>query len=186
MNWTNWYSVSKAMHLIGMVSWMAGLFYLVRLFVYHAEATQKSETERGVLMRQYAIMEGRVNKIIIKPALVITWTFGSMMLAIQPIWLEQPWMWAKLGMLLILTAYTVYCGRHIRYLVQDPQQFSSVYYRAMNEVPTIILVTIVFLAVFRSAINWWYLLLGILLFAGLIFSAIRRLAKKQAEANINS
>ncbi len=178
MEISDWYATSKALHLIGMVSWMAGLFYLVRLFVYHAEAGALPQPEQGILTRQYALMEGRVYRIILRPAVVITWVFGSLMLAIQPVWLEQPWLWVKLTFVLTLTGYTVYCQVHVRRLADGTSRFSHAHYRVMNEVPTIILVAAVFLAGFKSRINWFYLIGGVGVFAALILMAIRKVARK--------
>lgn len=179
MEIANWYSVAKALHLIGMVSWMAGLFYLVRLMVYHAEARGLPSPQSEILTRQYILMEWKVYKIIIRPAVVITWAFGSLMLVIQPVWLQQTWMYGKLAFVFLLTGYTLYCQTHIRRLESGTPGFTHVHYRVMNEVPTIILVSAVFLAVFRDRINWWYLLGGIAAFSGLIFSAVRRVARKK-------
>jgi putative membrane protein len=179
MEVANWYSIAKAMHLIGMVSWMAGLFYLVRLMVYHAEASGLPEPQKDILSGQYNLMEWKVYKIILKPAVIITWSFGTMMLTIQPAWLQQNWMLGKLVFVLLLTAYTHYCQTHIRRLESQTSDFNHVYYRVMNEVPTIILVSAVFLAVFRDRINWWYLLGGVGAFSALILFAVRRVARKQ-------
>lgn len=178
MEMSDWYAVAKALHLIGMVSWMAGLFYLVRLFVYHAEAGALPDPERGTLARQYALMEGRVYRIILRPAVVITWAFGSLMLALQPAWLEQPWLLAKLAFVLGLTAYTYICHLHVGRLAAGTSTFNHAHYRVMNEVPTVILVAVVFLAVFKNGINWYYLAGGLAVFVALILSAIRRVARK--------
>lgn len=179
MEAANWYSVAKAMHLIGMVSWMAGLFYLVRLMVYHAEARVLPDPQQEILTRQYNLMEWKVYKIILKPAVVISWAFGVLMLTIQPAWFQQTWMWGKLVFVLALTAYTWYCRVHIRLLENGKSAFTHVHYRVMNEVPTIILVSAVFLAVFRDRINWWYLLGGVGAFTLLILGAVRRVARKK-------
>ncbi|MEZ4917644.1 MAG: CopD family protein [Saprospiraceae bacterium] len=178
MELADWYSVSKAMHLIGMVSWMAGLFYLVRLMVNHAEAFDLEEPTRGVLIRQYELMEGRVYKVIIVAAVVITWLFGVLMLSIQPAWLAQGWMQVKLLLLLALTGYTYFCKKEIGKLTQGPAG-SSIYYRALNEFPTIILAGAVFLAVFKTRINWLIFTVCILGFIFLIASAIRKVNKKK-------
>lgn len=168
MDKSSWYSVAKAMHLIGMVSWMAGMFYLVRIMVYHAMAAEKESPERELLFKQFVMMEWKAYKIILRPAVVITWSFGVMMLFIQPVWLEQPWMHAKLGFLLLLTGYTHWLQSHIKQLEAGTSQHSHLYFRALNEVPTIALAAIVFLAVFRDRINFLTLLLGLALFIGLI------------------
>ena len=83
-----WYSACKSLHIIGAVSWMAGMFYLVRIMVYHAMALQRPEPERGILARQYSVMEWKAYNIILKPAVIITWSFGTVMLCIQPAWLQ--------------------------------------------------------------------------------------------------
>lgn len=178
MEVANWYSVSKALHLIGMVSWMAGLFYLVRIMVYHAESFERPAPARHILAAQYSLMEWKVYRVILRPAVVITWTFGVLMLVLQPVWLQQGWIYGKLAFVLLLTGYTYYCQVHIRRLELHTSTFTHVNYRAMNEVPTIILVAVVFLAVFRTRINWAYLLVGVGAFAALIFFAVRRVADK--------
>ncbi len=178
MEVANWYSVSKALHLIGMVSWMAGLFYLVRIMVYHAESFERPAPARHILAAQYSLMEWKVYRVILRPAVVITWTFGVLMLVLQPVWLQQGWIYGKLAFVLLLTGYTYYSQVHIRRLELHTSTFTHVNYRAMNEVPTIILVAVVFLAVFRTRINWAYLLVGVGAFAALIFFAVRRVADK--------
>lgn len=174
MEIANWYSVSKALHLIGMVSWMAGLFYLVRIMVYHAEAQGQDEPARSLLLRQYNAMEWKAYKIILQPAVIITWSFGVTMLCLQPVWLQQGWMHVKLALLLLLTGYTHYCKIHIRRLQNGTSTFTHLHYRALNEAPTILMTGIIFLAVFKDRINGLYLGLGLVLFSGLIFSAVRR------------
>jgi protoporphyrinogen IX oxidase len=170
----DWYSVSKSLHLIGMVSWMAGLFFLVRIMVYHAEVGQKPESERSTLARQYNFIEGRVYKVILMPAVVITWTFGTIMLVIQPIWMEQGWMHVKLLFLALLTGYTHYCKGHIRKLEIGAGAFTHLHYRALNEVPTIFMVAIIFLAVFKSRINFAMLFGGLFAFIALLAWGIRK------------
>lgn len=173
----DWYYLAKAIHLIGMVSWMAGLFYLVRLMVYHAEAFGRPDSERLVLTRQYVLMEGKVYRVILQPALVITWVFGVLMLILQPHWLQQAWMLVKLSAVVLLTAYTAYCRGHIRRLECESGYFSHVHYRILNEVPTIVLLVVVLLAVFRTRTNWLALGLAVGVFSGLILFAIRKVAR---------
>ena len=179
MEVVEWYAVAKAMHLIGMVSWMAGLFYLVRLMVYHAETVERPEPERGVLACQYTLMEWKVYRIILQPAVVITWSFGVTMLILQPVWLTQIWMYGKLALIALLTGYTFYCKGLIRQLETNAATHTHVFYRVLNEAPTILMVAIIFLAVFKNGINWWYLAGGIVLFSTLIFWAVRRVANKR-------
>ena len=175
MNVANWYAVAKALHLIGMVSWMAGLFYLVRIMVNHAVARDQPEPDRSILMKQYSLMEWRVYRAIIVVATVITWTFGTLMLFLQPAWLAQPWIWVKLGLVVFLTYYTWYCRGQIRHQENGTSPKSHVFYRALNEVPTLVLVMAIFLAVFKSGINWLYLILGMTIFTALIARGISRM-----------
>lgn len=162
------YFISKSLHLIGMVSWMAGMFYLVRIMVYHAMALEKAEPERGILTRQYTEMEWKSYKIILRPAVFITWTFGVMMLFIQPVWLGEGWMQLKFTLLVLLTWYTFDLNRHIRRLEAGTSKFTHIHYRALNEVPTVFLVAIVFLAVLKNGINYFTLFGGLAVFTGLI------------------
>lgn len=169
-----WYSICKSLHLIGAVSWMAGLFYLVRIMVYHALATERPEAERDILARQYTLMEWKAYKIILRPAVVITWTFGTIMLCINPAFLEQGWMHFKLLFLLLLTGYTHWCKSQIRHLEAGTSRFGHLHFRAFNEVPTIFLAGIVFLAVFKTGINYAGLLGGLAAFTGLIAWGIHK------------
>ncbi|MBN8677517.1 MAG: CopD family protein [Chitinophagales bacterium] len=178
MQTADWYAVAKALHLIGVVSWMAGIFYLVRILVYHAMAMDETGATREILCRQYNLMEWKAYKIIIRPAVVISWSFGTMMLTIQPAWLQQPWMHVKLAFLLILTLYTHGLQSHIRKLEQDTSTRSHLFYRAWNEVPTLAMVPIIFLAVFKDRIHFISLLIGMLVFTGLIALGIYKANKK--------
>ena len=168
MDTANWYSIAKAMHLIGMASWMAGMFYLVRIMVYHAMAAQKESPERELLSTQFVTMEWKAYKIIMRPAVVITWSFGVMMLCIQPIWLQEAWMHVKLTFLVLLTGYTHWLKSHIHQLEAGTSPHKHLYFRALNEVPTIALAAIAFLAVFKTRISFPALFIGLLVFVGLI------------------
>lgn len=178
MQIADWYSVAKALHLIGVISWMAGIFYLVRIMVYHAMNGGETSTARDVLHRQYNLMEWKAYKVIIRPAVVISWSFGTMMLAIQPVWLQQPWMHAKLAFLLLLTVYTHGLQNHIRKLESGTSRRSHLFFRSWNEVPTIAMVGIIFLAVFKDRIHYTSLIIGMLLFTGLIALGIWKANKR--------
>lgn len=175
------YQIAKSLHFVGLVSWMAGLFYLVRIMVYHAEALKMPSEKRQVLSQQYQLMEWRAYKIITAPALVITWSFGTMMLFLQPQWFAQPWMHGKLFFLVLLTGYTHYCKGHIRLLEKGSGAPNHLFYRGLNEVPTILMIAIIFLAVLKNNINWWFLAGGVSAFAALIFYAVRKSAKRLAQ-----
>lgn len=175
---SNWYSIAKSLHLIGMVSWMAGMFYLVRIMVYHAMAFDRPEPERSTLLGHFVTMEWKSYNIILKPAVVITWSFGVIMLCIQPVWLEQGWMQVKLVFLVLLTVYTHYLKGHIRQLEQGASSFTHIHYRALNEVPTIFMVAIVFLAVLKVNVNYVYLFGGLAAFIALIAWGIKKANSK--------
>lgn len=161
------YLFAKALHVIGFVSWFAGLFYLVRLFVYHKEANEKkTEEERKILKPQYELMERRLYSIITSPAMIITWIAGITMLYLNPAWLSQPWMHLKLTLLVILSGYTGFCKRMIRQLKENDGAvpYSSEQFRLLNEVPTLFLAAIALLAVFKNLLNFGCALAGLVTF----------------------
>ena len=134
----------KALHLIGMVAWMAGMLYLPRLFVYHTTApvgSQQSET--------FKVMERRLMRLIINPAMIATWVFGVAMLVAQPVWLSQGWMHLKLTALFGLTAVHGMLSRWRRQFANDANTRSQRFYRIVNEVPTVLLIVIIFMAVLK-------------------------------------
>lgn len=144
----------KSFHLVGVVSWFAALFYIVRLFVYHAEAAGQPEPARGILARQYGIMEGRLYRIIQQPAMWLTLLTAAGMLAVQPSMLTEPWMLAKLALVALLVVYHFATARVIRDFAAGRDARSGEWYRVANEGPTLILVAVTILAVFKSAIPW--------------------------------
>ncbi len=172
----------KALHIIGFVSWFAGLFYLVRIFVYHAEAKQKPIEIQAIFEAEFIKMAARAFKIICNPAMMITWTFGIAMLINTPSFLEQSWLQVKLLLLVILTAYHIACGLNIKRLVRGEAPFTSFQYRLLNEFPTLFLVAIVLLATVKDLINFLYLFFGILAFGFLLFKAAKAY-KKSRESN---
>lgn len=174
-----WYAAAKSLHLIGAISWMAGLFYLVRIMVYYAAANEKPLEERKILQGQFGPMLWKAYRVIIQPAVVITWSFGCMMLFIQTIWLQEAWFMVKFALLLMLTAYTWYCKQHIIRLEKNFSPFSHIHYRMLNEAPTILMVGIIFLAVYKNTIHWGYWSLGIGGFVALIGYAVLRVNRKK-------
>ena len=173
------YFYFKALHFIGFVSWFAGLFYLVRLFVYHVEANARPKAERDILTKQYNIMEWKLYRIITTPALVITLIFGTGMLILNPVLLEFTWMQLKLVALVLLIGYHFYCKRIIQKLETGANTLDSFGFRLFNEVPTIFLVLIVLFAVVRDNLNYLYVFLGILLFALFLYFAAKAYKKKR-------
>jgi protoporphyrinogen IX oxidase len=140
----------KTFHLIGVVVWFAGLFYLVRLFVYHAEASQEPEPAQTILKKQYEIMEKRLYHIITMPGMVVTVAMAIGLLTTEPEILRDRWLHIKLAFVAALLIYHFYCGRIMRKLAAGECKWSGQQFRALNELPTIFLVVIVLLAVFKN------------------------------------
>ncbi len=170
----------KAIHIIGFVAWFGGLFYLVRIFVYHAEAFSRPEEERNILIPQYSLMESRVYKIICNPGMMITWTFGVLLLvAYGTDWLKvNGWMHIKLTLLILLTLYHLWCKIILKKLTQGQESFSSFNFRLFNEVPTIFLVAIVLFAVYKNTLPIAKTFGGLAVFALVLF-ALAKLYKAQ-------
>ncbi len=178
----------KALHVVGFVSWFAGLFYLVRIFVYHAEALGKQEPARSILIEQYRLMEGRVYRIIAQPALYITWIAGLLMLVIDIAGIDRRayfiggtpgWLTVKLALLAALTVYHWYCGRLLRVSATSDELPAAFTLRLLNEIPTLFLVSISFVAVYGKAgtLRYGYLAGGMLLFAIVVAVAAKAYKK---------
>lgn len=134
----------KALHLIAMVAWFAGLFYMFRLFVYHVE--RLDQPDAAALMKYAA---ERLYRLIATPAMLVTWTFGLSMLVVTPEFLAQGWLQVKLALLLVLTGYHIYVGRVRARFAADDFFLTSRQCRLRNEIPTLLLALIVLLAVLR-------------------------------------
>ena len=173
--------IAKSIHIIGFVSWFAGMFYLVRMFVYYRESLDKAEPEKSILAGQFLQMQWRVYKIILNPAMMITWTAGIVMLVVNSAYLTLPWLHVKLLLLVLLTGYHLFCKRIIKQFEAGVVRFDSFQLRLFNEIPTLFLVSIVFIAVFGKAgtLNYMYLALGVILFAGMVFGGARAYKKKR-------
>lgn len=165
----------KALHLIFIVTWFAGLFYIVRLFIYMMEAHESaSEPARSVLLSQYKIMSKRLWYGITWPSAVLTLVFGLGLLFSFGYHRFMPqWLWIKLAFVLGLYAYHFACQRLFNRLQQDKPVWSSQKLRLWNEVATVFLIAIVFLVVLRSTLSMAYGIAGLLLFSALLMLAIR-------------
>lgn len=137
------YRYLLALHLIGVISWMAGILYLFRLFVYHA-----AETE-AVVKSRFVVMERRLYKYITVPAMLFSLVFGLLMLMANPGLMKQPWIHAKLTLVFLLMGYTGFGGRFRRQLENGSCGVSEKGFRWLNEVPTLFMVLIVFLAIVK-------------------------------------
>lgn len=169
----------KTFHIVGVVVWFAGLFYLVRLFVYHREAEAREREAREVLQDQLSIMESRLLNIITTPGMIVTVGTASGMLYLNPTWLTQGWMHVKLTLVVGLIGYHFLCMRVMKQLQRGELGWSPKALRALNEVPTLLLVTIVMLVVFKTAFP---MSAGVWLNVGLVLSfiiSIQLYAKKR-------
>ncbi len=146
----------KALHLIFMVSWFAGLFYIVRLFVYHTESFDREEHEGVILRNQFKLMERKLWYIITWPAMILTLVFGVLMLVENTAFLKMPWMHVKLTFVFGLLVYHLYCHKLFVQFSKDKAKLSSTQLRVFNEVATLILVAVVFIVVMKSTLNWLY------------------------------
>ena len=167
------YLYLKAIHIIFVVSWMAGLFYIVRLFIYHVEANDRTESERITLQRQFEIMQHKLWYIITTPAMVISVLAGIAMIWVNPILLSMNWMLVKLAFVLGLLVYHFLCQNIMNKLKQGIFTWSSTQLRLWNELATIFLVAIVFTVILKSAVDWIYGLTGLVVFSAVIMSAVK-------------
>ncbi len=175
------YTYIKALHIIFIVTWFAGLFYIVRLFVYHTEAYQKADPEKSILLSQYKLMSSRLWYGITWPSAIITLGFGLYFLHVYAS--NMPgWLWVKLIFVAGLYGYHFYCHYIFKKLQKGETVFSSLQLRIWNEVATIFLVSIIFLAVLKNTMSMVWGLLGLLIFTVLLMLAIR-LYKKIRERN---
>lgn len=178
------YQVIKALHIIFIVTWFAGLFYMFRLFVYHAEAALKHEPAASILTEQYKIMERRLWYAITWPSAILAITFGIWMIVLMPGLLTQPWMHVKLFFVILLIMYQFYGQQVLKKISLTPGQVSSTKMRLMNEAPTVILIAVVFLVVMKETVSWIWGTLGILgigMLLTIIVYAYKRKREKKGE-----
>jgi putative membrane protein len=131
----------KVLHIVAVISWMAGMLYLPRLFVYHADCERKSATSE-----QFKVMERRLLKGILTPAMIVVWASG-LTLAWQLGYFMSGWLHAKLALVLLLTGLHGYFAGRVRAFAEDRESHKAIFFRFVNEVPTVIMILIVFLVV---------------------------------------
>ncbi|MEQ8583632.1 MAG: CopD family protein [Marinoscillum sp.] len=163
----------KALHIIFIVTWFAGLFYIVRLFIYQTEAQLKPDPEKTILSDQLAIMARRLWLGITWPSAILTLVFGSWLLLLQPGWLQQPFMHIKLSFVFFLYLYHFACHYLYKKLQKGETKYTSNQLRIWNEVATLFLVAIVFLIVVKNQISWIWGTIGIFAFAVALMLAIK-------------
>ena len=166
-------SYLKALHIIFVITWFAGLFYIVRLFIYFAEAEEKEETAKTILQTQYKLMSKRLWYIITWPSAILASFFAFWMLYLEPSYLLMPWMHVKLSFVLALYFYHAGCHKVFVQQQKGIVKFTSFKLRIWNEVATILLFAIVFLVVLKSTISWVWGVVGIILFGLLIMLGIK-------------
>lgn len=167
------YNYIKSFHLIFVITWFAGLFYIPRLFVYQIESFYKPSTEKEILGKQLKLMAKRLWFIITWPSAILATIFAIWLLFLQPFWLEQPWMHVKLGFVVLLIIYHLKTHQYFKQLQKDEVKKSSSYMRIWNEGATFILFAVVFLVILKNAINWIYGIIGLVVLGVLIMLGFR-------------
>ncbi len=146
MNLSDWYFTVKALHVISVIAWMAGLFYLPRLFVYHVEMAEKGPA----LTETLEVMERRLIKAIMNPAMIATWVFGLMLVSMPGVvdW-SAIWPWVKAASVLGMTGFHMWLGARRKELAAGTNTISGRTFRLMNEVPTLLMIVIVFAVIVK-------------------------------------
>jgi len=168
------YYYLKALHIIFIVTWFAGLFYIVRLFIYHVEAEDEDDNAKAILQKQYKIMSKRLWYGITWPSAILTLVFATWLLSTNfNYYLSQPWMHIKLTFVVALYLYHFACHRIFTQLQKNEIKYSSFKLRIWNEVATVLLFAIVFLVVLKNEIGWFWGVVGLLLFSILLIMGIK-------------
>ena len=177
----------KTFHIIGVVVWFAGLFYLVRLFIYHVEAAEQEQPIRAAFEQQYGLMERRLANIITTPGMAVAVSCAVGLLVVNPSWLQQSWMHAKLLFVAFLLGYHWLCYRLMGQLQRGECNWNGRQLRALNELPTLLLVIVVLLVVFKQqfptgAATWLTVGLVVFMAASIQFYARWRRLRAEREA----
>jgi putative membrane protein len=180
----------KAFHIVGIVCWFAGMFYLPRLFVYHAEANEQPEPARSILKNQYQIMEKRLYRIIMTPAMILTIAMAIGLVWTEPDVLKQPWLHIKLACVALLLAYHHLCARIMKQFAADRCKMTGQQFRWFNEFPTVFFVIVVMLAIFKnnlptSATTWGIVAMVVAMAAFIQLYARKRRLAKEAEQTLS-
>jgi putative membrane protein len=180
-----YYNYIKALHLIFIVTWFAGLFYIPRLFVYQIEAFHKPSPEKEILGKQLKLMSKRLWNIITWPSAILATSFAVWLLILNPGLLHVPWMQVKLGFVVLLILYHLQTHQYYKQLQFDDVRKTSNFMRLWNEGATFILFAVIFLVILKSAINWIFgvisiFVLGVLLMLG--FKIYKNIRSKNPDA----
>ena len=171
-----YYLYLKVFHIIGVIVWFAGLFYLGRLFVYHREADDRPEPERTTLKSQFSLMERRLYYGIAWPGLCISVVFGIALIITSGF---PSWLHAKLAFVIVLVVYHLWCGHLRKLLLKENCSWNGTKFRLFNEIPTLLLFSIVFIVVFKSAISWNYFLIIFAVLTLVIVGSVLLMARRR-------
>lgn len=180
-----YYQYIKALHLIFVITWFAGLFYIPRLFVYQIEAYHKPTPEKEILGKQLKLMAKRLWYIITWPSAIFATIFAVILLVINPTLLNFSWMQVKLGFVLLLIIYHLKTHQYFKQLQNGVVKKSSSFMRIWNEGATFILFAVIFLVLLKNAINWIFGVIGILVLGILImlgFKLYKNIREKNSDA----
>lgn len=179
------YFYIKAFHVIFVITWFAGLFYIPRLFVYQIEAFHKSSPDKEILGKQLKLMAKRLWFIITWPSAILALVFGLILFYLNPNLIYLDWMQVKLGFVVLLFIYHFKTHQYYKQLQNDVVKKSSSFMRIWNEGATFILFAVIFLVILKSAINWVWGVIGIFILGVLImlgFKIYKRIREKNPEA----
>ena len=180
-----YYQYIKALHLIFVITWFAGLFYIPRLFVYQIESFHKPSPEKEILGKQLKLMAKRLWFIITWPSALLATGFAIGLLVLNPYLLQHNWMLVKLGFVVLLIIYHLKTHQYYNQLQNDVVKHTSSFMRIWNEGATFILFAVIFLAILKNALNWIFGLIGIVVLGVLImlgFKLYKNIRTKNPEA----
>ncbi len=173
------YLILKSLHLIFIVTWFAGLFYIVRIFIYQVECNLKPEPDRSILVKEYKKNARPLWYGITWPSMILTVIFGTSLLIYNPALLKMPFMHVKLGLVIGLIVYHFICHSIYKKLQRDIYSLTSMRLRIWNEVATLFLFAIIFVIVMKQYINWYYALAGFIVLIGLTWWGIVAYKKRR-------
>ena len=168
-----YYNYIKALHLIFVITWFAGLFYIPRLFIYHIEANAKPQIEKEILIKQFKIMTKRLWLIITWPSAILATGFAIVLFVLNPALINFDWMKVKLVFVIILWLYHIKTDFIYKELQNDVINYSSNFMRYWNEGATIILFAVIFLITLKSATNWIFGILAIIFLSIILILGIK-------------
>lgn len=173
------YTIIKAIHIIFIVSYFAGLFYIVRLIIYHTETQSVDEPERSIMQKQYRFMENRLWNIITVPAGIFTLITGIAMLCLNTAYLTQGWMHIKLTFVVLLIIYHFWVMKMLRQIKNNIYRYTSIQLRMLNEVATLLLFIIVFAVVLKTMfIQYWHWVFISFLGVGILIMLVVKMVNK--------